>query len=766
MNVVALIFGALVVFVAPCLFFYLFRDFNWFFSVLCYIVTVVLALEVVILTVPSDYLANLAALQLQASALIGFLALLFAALAPIVRLGQGLLACVIKPPTLPACDWCGVVLVACLGLCCLLPLGMEQVIGRAPDETFHERIFFDERLQPLEEDIGERVKEGSWPQTCSVIKEEDIVNSQTGPGCYGWCRAELHYGLSGPKPLGSVPWPSWYLCERVYLWMVFSPAIPLPYVGFSVPVVSLLVAVAYGLLSALSGWPFSQQEHETFPSSLLHLEEQNEQKQQREVKRGAPKLEPPDRKDFDPRGPYSKLVGAYLTPFNAVEWCCARWGQNDFGAEVLNLKFARATLLVEPAQDIFSVMTLLASGQPTYAFALLAAVLLPNLTDPFQTEFTKEMNTSLEQGFATKGVFGHQLREGHFEGFMGAIVGMCALMRTPGLSLVSTASLAFGLCLSLVLSIPGAFKASHCLADWELDFGDYYAVVQRKRTCKAWRQFRRSVATMAGGSLLGLVLCSPKRLMGTLVSLTQVAGFVVYTSAIINIFCRDRLVAFASQFASFFMLSADPSGEMEPDMGSDPEGPESRLRPTEAKVNALLLDSWLLLGWALIWLKLCRANEGEWWQFWNWILRIEDASFNQQLRQMIFVTLGSLCALALPVGDMFFPPEGFDEDRYYQPGTYQLIPGSADGVEILVEPSPNSECLSKLPEGSVVQIDEVQKVETGKCCGMTRITIFGFLQEESAGSGWIDVGQNAVRVFEDPHPDNLEEKRTPRDEHK
>ena len=105
-----------------------------------------------------------------------------------------------------------------------------------------------------------------------------------------------------------------------------------------------------------------------------------------------------------------------------LERFCEYTSASDLEAERLRLIFVFLPAAVEPASDIFSIATLLAQGQPSYAAAMLAMVILPNINDPFQQQFGEALVVSYDRGYPTEHTLRHQLREGTWEAYVGTIV--------------------------------------------------------------------------------------------------------------------------------------------------------------------------------------------------------------------------------------------------------------------------------------------------------------------------------------------------------
>ncbi|CAE7597038.1 Pol [Symbiodinium sp. CCMP2592] len=298
---------------------------------------------------------------------------------------------------------------------------------------------------------------GDMPEICEKISHLDVVNTNIGPPCHAWCRDFDMY-------LPFIAHSHGYACLRVYVWR----ALALPPIRISIPgslMAASLAACAYGLLSfkavvARLLWNRTMAEtqgFETLPSQ-------------------GPEHLGPSPTSFLEDGPFAK-------PAMLLERFCKYRSASDLEAERLRLIFTFLPAAVEPASDIFSITTLLAQGQPSYAAAMLAMVILPNIKDPFQQQFGEALVDSYDRGYPTEHTLRHQLREGTWEAYVGSIVAVCALMRTPSLNAISVGSLMFNVALSVVLSIPGAARTSAVLTDPSVDVDDYYDISRRKRRC-------------------------------------------------------------------------------------------------------------------------------------------------------------------------------------------------------------------------------------------------------------------------------------------
>ena len=164
----------------------------------------------------------------------------------------------------------------------------------------------------------------------------------------------------------------------------------------------------------------------------------------------------PSRTTFHAAGPFKDPICMAI-----VEKACACCTTCDMGAERVRMHIAFANVTAEPALDVYSLYTLLAAGQPFYGLLMSMAIFLPNYADLLQAEhFTAMtiMTQSLDRGFLTREALEHQRREGAFEAFMGAVIAVLALMRTPSLGSMAAASLLLNVGMSLAISLPAASR--------------------------------------------------------------------------------------------------------------------------------------------------------------------------------------------------------------------------------------------------------------------------------------------------------------------
>ena len=217
-----------------------------------------------------------------------------------------------------------------------------------------------------------------------------------------------------------------------------------------------------------------------------------------------------DDKDVDLTLPSSvefKPEGPFFSPstLDVMERVCRSRCRNDLEAAILSAQVAAALNVVEVLSDINSSFSLLALGQPWYGLAMLTSVLLPNLYDPFQTKFAGALAESTLQGMTTKEILKHQEREGLMEGNVSCVIALCALIRTPDLSVFTFGSLLFTVVTSLLIGIPTGSKA-RLLLKAGVKTQDYYELSKAKKRLKASQKYFTSALVMPLGCALGLAL--------------------------------------------------------------------------------------------------------------------------------------------------------------------------------------------------------------------------------------------------------------------
>ena len=390
------------------------------------------------------------------------------------------------------------------------------------------------------------------------------------------------------------------------------------------------------------------------------------------------------------------------------------------------------------------------------------------------------MQEALSRGFATKDIFRHQLREGMFEGMVGALLSVFALMRTQHMSLTSEISLSVGLVLSLAGSLPTASVAAFCLKKWDLNFEDYYEVLAQKRQCSKFQKYRRSMVTMAAGPILGwLVLCQPNSgqdesrnnawvdvevVVGREVRILPIfAVCLLMLCVLVAHLCGPICPALRKYqsvditrhiFAGVFTMLA---------LAPNPQDvfPESILDSILARWICIpgwqvrhfvvVQDLWLFGLYGIGFLQIATYSEEfhfAWRKMppwnpeftWNWeLLR------SQEVRQSLLIFFGFLSALLLACGDYCFPAQGFDFDGYYKPGRYKT---GRSRVDLRAEPDLDLDIITRFPKDSIVEIEEVKKVEPD--FWMNEPEFFGRVQDPP---GWIHLNAT-TRVFQTDSSDS------------
>ena len=225
-----------------------------------------------------------------------------------------------------------------------LPQTVELILAKNGEHHENHTVFpFGERL--MKGDHFSNIQNASeWPESCQAIKEQDIVNNSTGSACYEWCREQLGYGASAWELLNPPPWSSrseefpsmqallpnftsapimtparaWYVCQRVFVWKAFSPAMPC----LGIPIAAIIAALAYGVASQ-SSWLRkmigSCHGQEAAPYAMFKEEQWEESSSSMVESSMVEGLVPPSKSRFDKKGPYLALRNktSYL-PWEAV----------------------------------------------------------------------------------------------------------------------------------------------------------------------------------------------------------------------------------------------------------------------------------------------------------------------------------------------------------------------------------------------------------------------------------------------------------------
>lgn len=204
----------------------------------------------------------------------------------------------------------------------------------------------------------------------------------------------------------------------------------------------------------------------------------------------------PSTEGFDRRGPFESPGSLDL-----IEQMCKLTTANDFEAARALAKVNVALNFLEIASDVTSTLILFSLGQPFYGGVILTFILLPNISDPFQTLFAKALAKATQQGMQSADMWHHQQREG-LEGSMSCIIALCALMRTPHMSWDSTALLCLTVCTSLLGRIPNGNKA-RMLLQAGVNSNDYYEAFQAKKRMEPAQKHLFSAQVMHVGCLAG-----------------------------------------------------------------------------------------------------------------------------------------------------------------------------------------------------------------------------------------------------------------------
>ena len=418
-----------------------------------------------------------------------------------------------------------------------------------------------------------------------------------------------------------------------------------------------------------------------------------------------------------------------------LERFCEYTSASDLEAERLRLIFVFLPAAVEPASDIFSIATLLAQGQPSYAAAMLAMVILPNINDPFQQQFGEALVVSYDRGYPTEHTLRHQLREGTWEAYVGTIVAVCALMRTPSLNAISVGSLMFTVALSVFLSIPGAARTSAVLTNPSVDVGDYYDISRtradhgrfvsfkafratnptlaifeppllagrRGKAVHIWTKFRRSAGLMAMAPVVAWSLCSPS--FGILALICCWLEFCVLLVCLLATqFCFDKCMADKADAVSYVvsgMMCGFPlmlrdfererwaGGNRQPWLG--PCG----VRVAVATQDVMLLGLYCLL-----------ARDVLTGQAYVFPQKQGDVAWQEHMIQTVFLALGSGAALLVVTMDLLSPPQGWIEP--IDPGEYEVL---QQGLPVFARPVSTAEIVQRLEFLDVVEISELSTVE-------------------------------------------------------
>ncbi|CAK9113343.1 LINE-1 retrotransposable element ORF2 protein [Durusdinium trenchii] len=322
------------------------------------------------------------------------------------------------------------------------------------------------------------------PKACQAIRTSDLVDNVTaGITCASWCRAVDLY-------LPSSNYLFW--CLKAEAWWAFSPPLAIAFAGFHLAIpISILSAVLYALPAI---WVTCRARLRSDQNATAGYE--NLPLSSSDAPPSLPSADWPLEK------PSSTDI---LSRF-------AHWMyNNDRDAAIFLAKVAVGFNIFEVVGDVNSSFNLLALGQPFYALAMLASIILPNYPDLFQIGMAQALEKCTQQGMVSEKLLEHQEREGLIEGAISCIIALCALVRTPAMSPFSTASLAFTVCTSIAFSIPSGSTARALLqakVEGKLNLNDYYQFSKARKDLEPAQKYFISVLVMSSGCALGLMLCA------------------------------------------------------------------------------------------------------------------------------------------------------------------------------------------------------------------------------------------------------------------
>ena len=180
----------------------------------------------------------------------------------------------------------------------------------------------------------------------------------------------------------------------------------------------------------------------------------------------------------------------------------------DAQAARRDLLLQAAGMIIEPASDVWSLVTFARKGQPVYFTLVMMGVLVTMSQDFLQARGLKAVLESWKQGFPTKELFEHKVLE-FPESFITTFVQVYAvsLRMWSQTDWASWCSLGFFACLSIRLTFPSIKTAQHLLeqsSQHTVDFQDFYSIEKAKKTVqfKTWPSEVLLVSLLLGSGLM------------------------------------------------------------------------------------------------------------------------------------------------------------------------------------------------------------------------------------------------------------------------